>query len=451
MDVPFINRLPPELLVVIVTFIADQYMTFRLATVCRHWHDVLTGAPALWTSIDCRSKSRTSILLQRSKSSPINVVIDHADYEPEAASLVASHTHRVRSINVTLYHCTLEDFYSLLGGPAPILRAMQVQGRGYIGLSLHSSSFQGRFPALRSLWVEGYPFNLARSVPMMTNGLTKLVLCNQGSHHLRDLLDYLDHCKNLEHLKIELHGLGGIVPASCIVSLPNLRELELVRSMPNVLYHLSFPPSTDLIIQLKDTVMVYDRADRPRFLDSRTEFGIPHIFDSRTIKSIKITFSEFICEIELSGHHFALTAPVMNVNIHSPGPSSYYSDWLDSLQSLPIKATESCRFAQPSPHPSAEIPSQQSYTRLLTQMPALEQITSDIVVAPSLIPALEPVDGDLLCPKLRDLIITRWTDREADIWDSLLALSKRRKDHGCPLVCSVGSDDPSDWQRRSLA
>ena len=65
MDIPFINRLPPELLVAITTFITDQNTIFQLATVCRHWHDTLTGTATLWTSIDCRSRSRTSILLQR--------------------------------------------------------------------------------------------------------------------------------------------------------------------------------------------------------------------------------------------------------------------------------------------------------------------------------------------------------------------------------------------------
>ena len=157
MDVPFINRLPPELLVAITTFIAHQRTTFRLATVCRYWHDALTGTATLWTSIDCKSKSRTSILLQRSKSSPIDVAIDYTDYVPEAASLVASHTHRVRSINLTSYYGTLEGSYSLLSGPAPILGAIRVQGRDYTShvrpLPLYSSSFQGRFPALRTLCV----------------------------------------------------------------------------------------------------------------------------------------------------------------------------------------------------------------------------------------------------------------------------------------------------------
>ena len=188
MDVPFINRLPFELLVAITALTPDQSTIFRLATVCRHWHDALTGAATLWTSIDCRSESRTSILLQRSKSSPIDVTVDRSHYVLEAVSLVASQTHRMGSIDVTLSYRELEDFYSLLNGPAPILEAMWMQGESYPcstrSLPLYSSSFQGQFPALRTLCLEDYPFDLAQFVPMMTNGLTKLVLCSQQFHHL---------------------------------------------------------------------------------------------------------------------------------------------------------------------------------------------------------------------------------------------------------------------------
>lgn len=184
---------------------------------------------------------------------------------------------------------------------------------------------------------------------MMTNGLTKLVLCDKESHYLRDLLDYLDHCKNLGHLKIELRGVGGIVPASRIVSLPNLRELELVHSTPAVLYHLSFPPSTDLTIQLNDTI--YVRTERYPFVDLWTEPGLLHIFDPRTIKGIKMMFIRSTCVVGLSGSHFTLT--VRAIRSRFSGPSSFYSDCLDSLQSLPIKTTEFFGFAQPPSYSSA--------------------------------------------------------------------------------------------------
>ena len=454
MDVPSTNHLPPELLVEITTFIPDQSTIFRLATVCRHWHDALTEAAILWISVDCRSESRTSILLQRSKSVPIDVTVDCFRYAPGAISLVANHIHRMRSIDVTLcsrtpansyppYSRAPADVYYLLNGSAPILKAVRMQGGDYPGpiqpLPLHSSSFRGQFPALRTLWLEGYPFDLAQSVPTMTSGLTTLVLDNQRLHDLRDLLDYLEHCENLEHLKINLPNLEGTVLAPRIVSLPKLRELQLVSLPLTTLHHLSFPPSSDLTVQPH----AMGSARGYLVVDVWTEDGLLHIFESRTIKGIKITFTGHKCVVGLSGSHLALTVKTFT---DLSRPSSFYSDYLDSFQSLPIKTTESFVFARLPPYPFAKTLRLQSCTRLLTQMPALEQITLDISIAPSFIRALELVDGDLLCHKLRELIIVRRAHDKVNLWNRLLALSSLRKDHGCPLMYRVGLYTSSDWE-----
>ena len=443
MDVPFINRLPPELLVAITTFIADQSTTFRLATICRHWHDVLTGTATLWTFINCRTESRTSILLQRSKSSPIDVAIDRTHYVPEAISLVASHTHRIRSIDISFHSPRgLEHFYPLLNGSAPILKSMWMRAPGSLDsprpYPLYSSFFLGQFPALRTLCLEGYPFDLAQSAPVVTNGLTNLVLCHRDSHHLRDLLGYLEHCKNLKRLEIELPHLEGVVPTSRIVSLPNLRELVLICPLPSVLCHLSFPPSTDLIAGLGSG----NYAEGYQLVDVWTEDRIHHIIESCTIKSVNMTFRGPTCTVRLAGSRFNLR---MEAHPDLPRVSSFYSDCLESLQSLPTKTIESFRFARLSPHLLATTPQPQSCARLLTQMLALEQITLDISVAPSFIHALEPVGEGLLCPKLRELVLIREGNQEVDLRDSLLALSNQRKAHGCPLVHSIKSTTSLDW------
>jgi len=444
MDVPFINRLPPELLVAITTFITDQSKIFRLATVCRHWHDVLTGAATLWISIDCRSESRTSILLQRSRSIPIGVTVDCTRYAPEAVSLVANHTHRMKSIDITLSPRALEDFHSLLSGFAPILRTVRMQALHSLGFPrfrypLYSSFFQGQFPALRTLYFKGYPFDLTQSAPVMTNGLTTLILDNQQPHHLRDLLEYLEHCKNLEHLKVDLPGLQGTVLASRTVSLPKLRELELVSSPPTALHHLSFPPSTDLTIKS----LAGSYAEGYPLVDVWTKDELPHIFESRTIKSAGMTVIGHNCIVGLSGSHLALT---VLAHSHLPRPTSFHSNFLDAFQSFPIKTTEFFAFTQLPPYEFTETLRPQSCARLLTQMPVLEHITLDITVAPSFIHALEPVDGDLLCPKLQHLTLIPRANRKVDLQNSLLALSNQRKERGCPLVCGIGSPTPFGWK-----
>ena len=120
MGAPFANRLPPELLLAIMTFIADKSTISRLATVCGYWRNVLIGTASLWASVDCRNASRTLILLRRSKSSLIDVTID--SFVPNAICLVARHTYRMRSIDVSLPSHQLKDVHHLLDQMAPYLK-----------------------------------------------------------------------------------------------------------------------------------------------------------------------------------------------------------------------------------------------------------------------------------------------------------------------------------------
>lgn len=142
------------------------------------------------------------------------------------------------------------------------------------------------------------------------------------------------------------------------------------------------------------------------------------------------------CVVKLSGPHLALMAQVRTNLSRS---RSFRPDWLDSFQSLPIQNTTIFGFIQPPRYPFAGVLRPQSCAQLLIWMPALEQITLDASVAPSFIRALEPVDGDLLCPKLRYLILVRRADHKVDLRNSLRTLSQRRKGHGCTLRCGIGA------------
>ena len=428
MDAPSINHLPPELLIVIATFITDQSAIFRLAAVCGYWHNVLTGTSTLWTSIDCRSGFRTAILLQRSKSDPIDVTIDD-HFSQQATSLVANHTYRVRSIGVNLSSSRFEEVH-LLNKLVPILETMSL-GPAPVSSPPYSSFFRGQFPALKTLHLEGYPFNLAQSVPTMTNGLTTLVLSCMQRHSLHNLLEYLEHCQNLVHLTINLPKLQGIVPTSRVVSFPNLRELRL--HYPPLFHHLSFPSSVDLNIQ-------------PCTIKRIGEYSLavpPKVPQSYTIKSVTIMFVGFDCLVRLSGPRlFIAEEMTASTNRHTHFPS----DCLGFLQPLPITITECLRFIQPPKSPFRGMFQPESCTRLLQQMPALQQIDLDISIAPFFVRALEPVNGRVPCPKLQVLAVIRRGDLKRDLQDSLFALSNQRQGHGCPLVCATRLPSLSDWQ-----
>ena len=429
MDTSLVDRLPPELLLAITTFIIDQNTISRLAAVCRYWRDVFTGTPTLWTSIDSRTEYRTSILLQRSESNPIDVTINR--YVPEAISLIVNHSYRMRSIEINLPSRQFEDVRLLLDGLVPILETMRMRPRRD-GLParffpLHSSFFRGQFPALRTLHLEGYPLDLTRSAPMMTNGLTRLVLDNRQLHHRDNLLEYLGHCRNLVYLRIELPNLvGAMIPALRIVSLPNLRELWLVRSSLAAIHHLYFPPSTDLIIESHGREQIDGHPPvRDRF---------PQTLESRAIEDIRMTFHVSDCVVVLSGPHFVFTE---RTRADTSRYNTFYSDYLDSFHPLPITTTEVLRFVQPPQCPFTGILRPQSCVQLLLRTPTLKRIVVDASVAPFFIRALEPVDGQVPCLALQVLVVIRRGGHDVDLRGDLLSLSNQREDHGCPLMCNI--------------
>ena len=447
MDAPFANRLPPELLIAIATF-ADQSTIIRLATVCRYLRVALIGTPTLWTSVDCQSAYRTWILLQRSKSNPIDVTIDSDRYVPEAIYLVASHTRRMRSIEMDLYPSHFGDVRPLLNGSAPILEAMRVRRRvdppplarrRSSPLPPYSSFFQSKFHALRALYLEGYPLDLTQSAPMITNGLTTLVLDSRQSYSRRGLLECLEHCESLVHLKIDLPNLRGTVPASHIIPLPNLRELQSGRSPLSVLRHLSFPPSADLIIG----PCARQCFNGHPFTTVWEQRGLLQMLESRPIEGIQITFTGPDCAVALTGPHLVF---VEHAKANPSRHTSFHSDCLDSLQSLPTTATGFLRLAQPLQRLFTETLRPQSCTRLLRQMPELAHIILDESVALPFVRALEPVNGQVPCPKLQVLLVIRREGHEVHLRNGLVALSNLRNGHGCPLECNMGSSGLSSWR-----
>ena len=436
METPLINRLPLELLVAIArSFVADPSAIFRLAMVCRCWCDVLMEAAILWTTIDCRSRSRTSILLQRSKSSPIDVTLDHTRFVAEAVSLIAENVHRIRSMNVFLLPYQLGMVHTLFNRPAPILQTIRLHiwDGSFTGFPFSPFS-QDQVPALKALFLEGCQYDLSRPVQMVNKDLTTLVISTQRFYSLHDLLQYPEHFKNLEYLKICLGGVTGTVPASRVVPLPNLRALCLSISPLSILRHLSFPPSADLSIQTPSKIT------RGQSLSNAwVEPDLLSVFESRPIHTISVSFSKSKCAVGLSGPRLSMGLHANAATLHS---NSLYFYFLDSLQSLPVAPAEVLSFFQP---PRLKLPMKklvQSFSRLLLQVPGIRRLTLDSPAALWIVQALEHVGRGTPCPKLGVLVVILREHCKTDLRDSLIALSENRSDPGCPLECYMGSYSP---------
>ena len=347
----------------------------------------------------------------------------------------------MRSIDVNTSFDQCRGVRPLLDESAPMLETMRIRLPGcssVYSLPPWSSFFRGQFPALRTLHLDDYPLDLTQSALETTTGLTALVLGSRQSDNPRDLFRCLGHCKNLVHLRVDLPDVRGTVPAPGIVSLSNLRELQSDRSSFTALHHLSLPPTTNLTIGPR----VREYVEGHPLTTGWEQDGLHQMLESRPITGIQITFDTSFCLVKLSGTHFVFTDQVKTFNSRH---NSFYSICLDSFRSLPIATTEVLTFAQPPQRPFTGALLPESCTRLLLQMPGLTRIVLDPSVALSFVRALWPVNGQVPCPKLQDLVVIRREGREDHLRNGLVALSNQRKDHGCPLECSMGSADSSSW------
>jgi len=50
--------------------------SITLTHVCRGWRELFVSRPSLWTRLDCRSIEKTRVYIERSKTSPFEILLD---------------------------------------------------------------------------------------------------------------------------------------------------------------------------------------------------------------------------------------------------------------------------------------------------------------------------------------------------------------------------------------
>jgi len=128
---PPINRLPPELLALILELRAREQDLVTPTHVCRYWRAALISAPCLWARIPCYCVGRTSTYLERSKSAPIDVLaMDTPSATPSdsALELVIPHLKRVRSMKISPFLDQIFQAILNFRSPAPLLQHLEISG-----------------------------------------------------------------------------------------------------------------------------------------------------------------------------------------------------------------------------------------------------------------------------------------------------------------------------------
>ena len=109
------NRLPPEIISYIARHVSRAGIDIRwvipLTHVCRYWRESIISAPEHWTTISCYRKGQAILSLQRSKSAPLQFILDIGilRQDPEFRDLIMPHIQNTKTLQFDDFP-TIEDF-----------------------------------------------------------------------------------------------------------------------------------------------------------------------------------------------------------------------------------------------------------------------------------------------------------------------------------------------------
>ncbi|KAF9040163.1 hypothetical protein BJ165DRAFT_361625 [Panaeolus papilionaceus] len=298
-----ISALSPEIMRIIFLYVREacfhSEMHFgqwewiqQVSHVCRSWRTTSLRYKELWSEITFDSPRCTELLLERSRPSPMSVILGdqaHRDEDEEEAMWNAlREVHRMKSLQYTQNHIISESNVYLESFPqvsAPMLQAIRlerVDRNGHFPNHVPASLpplFFGETPRLRHMEVQGWAIPWTHHV---FNNLTELVL---GTYYLRPLTfpgtpaDFFDALERMPALRI--FDLGQIFPPE-MVNFQRSRTLQLRRmedfrlkapttQCTAVLKNLAIPITASLVlfpIELIDGPGVYrGSTDRLELVD----------------------------------------------------------------------------------------------------------------------------------------------------------------------------------------
>ena len=127
-----INRIPPEILSLIPDYWCSCDMDERLITlthVCHGWRELFVSRSSLWVSLDCMNVEKTHVYIERSKSSPLEVILERSEdgiYCDDALLMAAPHINRLGSLTVCGPSAILADLNKYFTCPTPLLRKLKI-------------------------------------------------------------------------------------------------------------------------------------------------------------------------------------------------------------------------------------------------------------------------------------------------------------------------------------
>lgn len=265
---PKINRLPPELLALIPSFLTSHKDLVLTTHVCRHWRNTITASPSLWSSLNNETMhgDLLTTYMDRCGDTPLDVSFSSelSRYVPflEKVVLHSSHIRKIRFPCIPWSYITeISDAFDV---PLPLLRDVDLN----ICRGASPPPFQRPFLAeatnMVSLRVFDHNSLSGTLLHFIIPTLTHLTLSFRNPRILMvgEILEFLRTSPLIEDLQINANvALDASEENSALpdqfepVDLPCLRNIHLSwvtpRSQNTLLTHIQYPPDCSVFMQVR--------------------------------------------------------------------------------------------------------------------------------------------------------------------------------------------------------
>ena len=424
-----VNRIPPDVLVLIPHHCDTYKDSITLTHVCRGWREILTCHPPLWTVLDCADINKTRSYLERSKTCPLEISLEEG-FLNDAFLLTVPHLHRLGALTLSWSSDSLFELTKHLGSPAPFLKKLKLVFTNTRNPVIKDAIFNGDLSSLHELRLSGVIANLAwRNMANLRTFDLRRVPSNNIS--VTQLLDFFE-CAPLLRKVILRQALpsSSNAPPRRVASLPNLKFLILAAQPAHtiLLNHLLIPAGASVCQEFN-------------FSDSERSPIPPHI--PKTLENFKNLSKIAFVNLHLS--------PEPSLRLKgSSGEHYMFGSWVGegfartaldgqvllSLKLFCISTTEGLMITnwRDRPSPSQRVNKSSVYLAFLLVKNLRTLSLINCLNLPFLL-ALNPEKNPqkaILCPKLEDLVI----HVEIENWfyiNEVLEMAKERASKGIKL------------------
>ena len=225
-----------------------------LTHVCRTWREIFTSRSSLWANFDCEDADKTRVYLERSKTSPINLLLGGNPEMPPRDlffQVIPHATTRLKCLIIRGTSEKLRDIAKELSHPAPLLETLTIEVE--CGCSLHCNApltpalFNGGLSSLRTLHLYSVYTELPwRNMVSLTSFM--LGFTSPGNVSLGHLLDFLEGAPHLRNVQLYSATSTSDAQNGRLVSLACLKRMVILGNEPSspLLDHLLIPVGAKL-------------------------------------------------------------------------------------------------------------------------------------------------------------------------------------------------------------